>query len=394
MEKTNIPACMSRLKEYKTVFLLWMATGALYGIIKFLIGKYNNYKIYEGVFGHAVGGSSLYASYPEYYDSNHYGILFSLVIAPFSMLPHWAGIVLWIMGNTALLYYAIRQLPLTRRQKIFVYWFAYCELMTAQGVQQFNISICAIILLTFVLIEKKRDFWAACILVAGTFIKLYPVVGFAFFFFSRRKMTLIFSSLFWAVLFFFLPVLYTPGVDYMVSQYVEWFHSLMLKNGENMFAVSQNISLLGLVRKVSGSAAYSDLWLIVPGLILFCLSYLRVSQYRYLRFRLMMLAHVLLFVVLFSTGSEASGYVLVMTGVALWYLSTPSTHRRYNRWLLVVTLVVVSISTTELVPPFIRKYVIIPYVLKVWPCILVWFTVCYDMCFRDFGARLRNKPKL
>ncbi|MDR1879383.1 MAG: DUF2029 domain-containing protein [Tannerellaceae bacterium] len=388
MEKTKISARLSRLEEYRTVFLLWMASAALYGCIKFLIGKYNNYKIYEGVFGHAAGGTSLYASYPEYYDTNHYGILFSLVIAPFSLLPHWAGIVLWIMGNTAFLFYAVRQLPLTRRQKLFVYWFAFCELMTTQGVQQFNISICAIILLTFVLIEKRRDFWAACFLVGGTFIKLYPVVGFAFFFFSRRKTALLLSALFWAVLFFFLPVIYTPGIDYVTSQYVEWFHSLMLKNGENLFAASQNISLLGLVRKVSGSAAYSDLWLIVPGLALFCLSYLRVSQYKHLRFRLMMLAHVLLFVVLFSTGSEANSYVIVMAGVAIWYLSSPSAHRRYNRWLLVVTLIVVGISTTELVPAFIRRQFINPYVLKVWPCVLVWLTVCYEMCFLDFRQRL------
>ena len=35
----------------------------------------------------------------------------------------------------------------------------------------------------------------------------------------------------------------------------------------NMFADPQNISLLGVVRKISRNPDYSDMWLIIPGLI-------------------------------------------------------------------------------------------------------------------------------
>ncbi len=100
-----------------------------------------------------------------------------------------------------------------------------------------------------------------------------------------------------------------------------------------MFAISQNISLLGIVRKLTGCSLYSDLWLIIPGLILFFIPYFRIQQYKYLRFRLMLLANVLLYVVLFSTGSEASGYITLMIGVAIWYICSPSVHKRYNRYL-------------------------------------------------------------
>lgn len=144
-------------REPRTVFGVWMLTGVIFAIVKLLIGKYNNYKIFEGVYWHAIEGLTLYGDhYPEYYDSNHYGVLFSLIIAPFALLPEWLGMILWIAGNTALLFYAISRLPLSSTPKIIIYWYSYCELMTAQGVQQFNISVAAFILLSFVLILEKR----------------------------------------------------------------------------------------------------------------------------------------------------------------------------------------------------------------------------------------------
>ncbi len=331
---------------------------------------------------------SLYTQYPdEYGDVNHYGILFSLIIAPFAMLPDWLGIVFWVVANTVLLYFAIRQLPLNHIQKVIIYWFSYCELMTAQGMQQFNISIAAFIILTFVFIHKNKDFWAAGIIVLGTLVKIYPIAGLAFFFFSKHKIRFVLSLIFWSVILFLLPAIYTSGIDYVISQYLEWFNSLNGKNLENMFASAQNVSLLGVVRKISGNPIYSDLWLIIPGLILFFIPYLRINQYKHLNFQLMLLANVLLFIVLFSTGTEASGYVIAMIGVAIWYICSPSVHKKYNYWLFIITLIIVSISTTEIVPSFIRSGFIRPYVFKAWPCIVVWLTICYEMIFFDFKQK-------
>lgn len=376
-----------KLREYKTILLLWSLTGVVYGLVKFFIGKYNNYKIFKGVYWHTIDNLSLYQEYPlSYYDKNHYGIIFSVIIAPFAVLPDWLGIVLWIVANTIFLFYALKQLPLTKPQKIFIYWFSYIELMTAQSVQQFNISVVAMIVLSFALIEKKKDFWAACIIILGTLIKIYPIVGLAFFFFSKKKAVFFFSCCFWAVVFFLLPALYTAGgLDYVISQYIEWFETLVQKNDKNVFALSQNVSLLGVARKISGNPYYSDLLLIIPGLVLFFIPYLRINQYKHLRFRLMLLANVLLFVVLFSTGTEASGYIIAMVGVAIWYICSPSVHKRYNKYLMIATLIIVALSTTEIVPSFIRNEFIRPYALKAWPCIIVWLTICYELIFLKFG---------
>lgn len=379
------------LKKDKTIFFVWTITAVIYALVKLFIGKYNNYKIFKGVFWHTIEGLPLYEHYhSEYGDCNHYGILFSLIIAPFAVLPDWLGIILWIVVNTAILFYAIRQLPLSHNQKVFIYWFSYVELMTAQGMQQFNISVATIIILSYVFISKKKDFWAACIIIFGTLIKIYPIVGLAFFFFSKQKIKLVASLFFWLAVWFFLPVLYTPGLDYVVSQYVDWFNELLVKDGDNMFALSQNVSLLGMVRKISMCPDYSDLWLIIPGLILFFIPYLRFSQFKNLNFQLMLLANVLMFTVLFSTGSEACSYVIAMIGVAIWYIVSPSPYKKYNYYLLIITLIIVSVSTTEIVPSFIRSGFIRPYVFKAWPCVVVWFTICYEMIFLDFKHQKFN----
>ena len=44
-----------------------MSSGLIYAIVKLLIGKYNNYKIFENVFPHVINGLPLYVEYPTEY---------------------------------------------------------------------------------------------------------------------------------------------------------------------------------------------------------------------------------------------------------------------------------------------------------------------------------------
>ena len=111
----------------RTVFWIWMSSGLIYAIVKLLIGKYNNYKIFENVFPHVINGLHLYVEYPtEYYDVNHYGPIFALVIAPFSILPEWLGMIFWILMNTYFLFFKtqIASCIFLRFLGMFVFGFA------------------------------------------------------------------------------------------------------------------------------------------------------------------------------------------------------------------------------------------------------------------------------
>ena len=375
--------------NYRSLLILWCSTAVIYAVVKMAIGKFNNYKIFENVYFHAREGIGLYGDhFAEYYDSNHYGIIFSAIIAPFALLPQWIGVILWIIANTMLLFYAIKKLPLNFSQKRFIYLFSFIELLTAQSMQQFNISVAAFIILTFVWIEEKKDFWAAFLIILGTLVKLYPIVGLAFFFFSKNKVKFILSLMFWAVVLFCLPILYTPGPEYVVSQYFDWFERLQIKNEINKFAIPQNISLLGIVRKISGNGDYSDLWLLVPGVIMFLIPYLRIKDYSKLSFRMSFLANVLLFMVLFSTGSEGSGYITAMIGIALWYIVSPSKNKKSQFLFMMVAMIIVALCSTEIVPKTIRVNFITKYVIKAWPCTVAWLILMYEMIFSKYENKL------
>ena len=371
------------LTDPRTLFWVWMII-AVTGMTRYGHGRENNYLIFKQVFWHVIHQLPLFVHYPaEYFDLNHYGPVFSLVIAPFAVLPTWIGMLLWLVALTLLLFFTVRRNVFTEYQQIFIYWFCAHELLNGVQMQQFNIAIAAIILISYCCIEKEKDFWAAFAIMLGTFVKLYGIVGLAFFFFSRHKGKFVLSLLFWAVIMFVAPMIISSP-EYIIGQYHDWYVELVQKNSDNMFSQGTNISLLGLVRKISGCATYSDLWLIIPGMIAFALPYLRFNQYLNQAFRQTILASTLMFVVLFSTGSENSSYITPVIGVVIWYTAAPWERSKWDIALMVYVFFFCTMAHSDLMPRFIRDEWMRPYGLKALPVVIVWFKLCYEICTKDY----------
>ena len=370
------------LSDRRVLLGIWTLL-SLVGMLK-LHRSHNNFLIFKGVYWHTVNGTSLYAAYPsEYSDVNHYGPLFSLIIAPFALLPEWAGMLLWLLFLSGWLFAAIYWSGLRKSQQVYIYWFCGFTLLTALFMQQFNIAIAAIILSSFFLIEKEHEGWAAFFIVLGTLVKLYGIVGLAFFLFSRHKLRLTLWLAVWSVILFLAPMAISSP-DYIIGQYHEWFTCLVEKNTHNLNSFAQNISLLGFVRRTTGHADYSDLWLIIPGMALFALPYLRFSQYKNLAFRETILASVLLFVILFSTGSEASGYVIALLGVCIWYTAAPWKRGKWAIALMVFVFILSGMGNCDLIPKTIRHDYIQTYALRALPISIVWLWLCYELCTKDY----------
>ncbi len=370
------------LSDRRVLLGIWTLL-SLVGMLK-LHRSHNNFLIFKGVYWHTVNGTSLYAAYPsEYSDVNHYGPLFSLIIAPFALLPEWAGMLLWLLFLSGWLFAAIYWSGLRKSQQVYIYWFCGFTLLTALFMQQFNIAIAAIILSSFFLIEKEHEGWAAFFIVLGTLVKLYGIVGLAFFLFSRHKLRLTLWLAVWSVILFLAPMAISSP-DYVIGQYHEWFTCLVEKNTHNLNSFAQNISLLGFVRRTTGHADYSDLWLIIPGMTLFALPYLRFSQYKNLAFRETILASVLLFVILFSTGSEASGYVIALLGVCIWYTAAPWKRGKWAIALMVFVFILSGMGNCDLIPKTIRHDYIQTYALRAFPISIVWLWLCYELCTKDY----------
>ena len=370
------------LHDRRFLFGLWMII-AIFGMLK-LHRWDNNFLIFRGVFWHTLHNTSLYAAYPqEYTDINHYGPLFSLIIAPFAAIPEWLGMLGWLIFLVAWLFVTIRLSGLSHHQQVFIFWFCAETLTTAVFMQQFNIAIAAIIISSFFLIEREHDFWAAFFIMLGTLVKLYGIVGLAFFFFSKHKGKFILSLVFWAIVLFCVPMLISSP-EYIITQHKEWIKCLIGKDTENIYSTKQNISLLGMIRRFSGNMSYSDLWLIIPALILFALPYLRKKQWGYLAFRETYLASVLLFVILFSTGSENSGYIIALTGACIWYTAAPWKRSHWDILLMVIVFLLSGMGNSDIWPKALRKGIVEPYTLRALPISILWLKLCWEMMTRKY----------
>lgn len=370
----------------KVVFGLWCLLLIGVCLKGYFRPIHNNYLIFKYTYFHAIDGLNLYDLYPtEHQDSNHYGPLFSLLFAPFALLPNYVGMVLWQICNTFFLYFAIKQIPLDQTRVNAIYWIVAHELLTAMFSVQFNISIAAIIVLAFVYIEKGKNIWATFFIALGTFVKLYGIVGLAFFFFVKRKLNFLVWMLIWSVVLFLLPMLISSP-DFVIGSYKSWFLSLMEKQQQNASLTSrQDVSIMGIVRTVFQDASIPNWPFLLVGIILFCLPYLRVKIHKIFSFRLLYLASTLIFTVIFSNSSESPTYIIAFVGVAIWFVLLESPRKGHYIALFVFAMLLTSFSPSDLFPKFIREQYVIRYNLKALPCVLIWATLFCQQLFGRFN---------
>jgi hypothetical protein len=379
------------LKKYpiafKPVCLLWLAVSVAMWGFKYFNNRYNNYLIFKYVYYHTIAHKNLYNFYPlEYGDSNHYGPVFSVIIAPFALLPDAVGLLLWNLLNAGLLLWAISLLPISNRQKTFVALLSSLEFAAAEHYIQFNAVITAFIIFSFILVNKEKDHWATLFIALGALIKLYPVIGLAFFMFSRHKKRFILSGLFWLALFFVLPMLISSR-QFVLQSYADWYASLHEKVGLNIdFTSSQDISVMGTVRRLTHNVNLPNLPFVIIGAVIFAVPLFRFSQHHSMSFKLCTLAAALLTVVLFSSGSEHPTYIIAAVGAMLWLMLQEKPFAGYHLVLLILFLLITGLGPTDAFPKTIRHEYINTYVMKAWPCILIWVTLSWQLWLKNFTA--------
>ena len=365
--------------NFKIISILFILVAIIAATKQYWIQSYNNYLIFKYVFFHTIAQSSLYESYPNFYhDHNHYGPLFSIVIAPFALLPDFVGTILWNAANSLFLIIAVYNLKLSNFKKSLILWISLHEFLTSSLSYQFNPSIAAIIILTLLLIERKQDFWAAFLIIFGTFIKLYGIVGLAFFFFSEKKLQFCLSLIFWSLVLFLLPMLISTP-EFIIQSYKDWFERLLEKNSENIYKSNmQDISLMGMLRKIFNYPNLSNLPVIVTGLIVFALPYLKINLYNNQHYRYLLLSSVLIFTVIFSTASESPTYIIAFMGIVIWF-STKEKPSGIDYALIIFAILLTSLSPSDLFPKSLRENFIKPYALKALPCFLIWLKIIWEM---------------
>lgn len=370
------------LKDFRFVAAVYIVVALVSCTVKCLMSKGDPgvYPIYRQAFFNFIEMKDLYLEYPGI-DYFLYTPTFPILIAPFAVLPMGLGAVLWSIANLIPFLIAIKLLPLSEFRKVLVAWLVFMPVLNNLQHFQSNVIVCALIMLAFISFERKKPLWAALCLALGFFIKIY-VIGFAviFLFYPQKTKFLIYLVLSFAM-FLVLPLLIVPH-EHFLFLYERWIEALNLDT-------SSNINFMGILNGWFNIyihevhiQLFSLLYLILPLFLFF--------RYRELKFRLLYMGLLLIWVVIFSHKAESPSYVIAVTGTALWFTAQEE-FKLEHILLIAFMLLFTCLSSTDIFPRLFRKFFITPYGIKAIPCIVIFFVCIYQLL--NFTLNKKQKRK-
>ena len=374
------------LENNNQVAFIWFGLVFLTLLSAVLNHSLNNFIIFKQSFFHLQQKLNLYSIYPnEYWDHYYYSPTFAIFVAPFALIPSLVAPFAWGLFDAGVLYYAIRKLPIRSFYQNGVLLLSVNEMMNASGNLQSNGLIAGLIILSFVFLLKQKEHSATLSLLVGFFIKLYGIVGLAFFFFSKQKSKYILYLLFWTIILVLLP-LFITSPEFLLQSYKDWFASLSVKSNfdltRDMYTNMVDVSIQGMIKRVFHLPTLNKFYFIIPGLILFASQYTNIKNFNHLVYQLYVLCSVMLFLIIFNTGSESPTYIIGVVPICLWYVLQ-------RKSILVNTVFIIAIffssfSYSDLFTPWLRTYIMIPYALKVVGCFLIWVVILIQIHTKQF----------
>lgn len=383
-------ALLYRIIENKRALLLLFALVAIFASLQayfadlktfepdgVLYTTYNNYVIFRQSFFHLVQHKDLYILYEkEQWDLYKYSPAFALAFGFFALLPDVAGLTLWNLANSLTLVFAVYYLPeISQRNKGFFLFFIFFEMLTSLQNEQSNGLIAGLLILAFGLLERDKYWLAALCIVGVGFIKPFGIVALALYLLYPNKVRLTYTTAAWVVFFTFVPLLAVRW-EQLLFLYKSWANLLA-----NDHSASEGLSVASWLKTWFGWNVDKTLVTAV-GVVLFCLPLLRIKAYQNYTFRLLLLASVLVWVVIFNHKAESPTFIIAASGVALWYVGqVPKTE---NVVLLLLAFLFTVLAATDAFPRWIQNDYFQPYVIKAVPCILVWGKITFDLVSMNF----------
>jgi hypothetical protein len=346
----------------------------------------NNFIIFKQSFFHLKNHTNLYVEYlNEYKDHYYYSPSFAVLVTPFVFLPKILAPFVWGFFDAWVLFYAIRKLPIQSKYQNFILILSANEMMNATANLQSNGIMAATIILAFVYLLKQKQSASALMMLVGFFIKLYSITGLAFFFFSKQKIKFILYFIFWSVVIFCLPLIIVSPAN-LIQCYRDWFAALSLKSNFDLTVpMHQNmvdITLQGMVKRIFDLPNLNKWLFILPALIIFGAQYLFYQYFKNPVYQLYILCSVLLFIIVFNTGTESPTFIIGVPAICLWYCLQHKT--KWINTIFVVSIFLSSFSYSDIFTPWFRTHVMMPYALKALGCFIVWLTIAFQIYTKQF----------
>lgn len=340
---------------------------------------YNNYRIFKFSFYHLVQGRDIYQLFPDdHWDLYKYSPAFALCFGLLSWMPDVIGLVLWNLINSLCLFWGIKLLPgISDIKKSWLLLFCLLEMLLSIQNTQSNGLMAGLIVLAFALAEKQKYALSTLCVVFSFYIKLYGAIAFLLYLFYPGKGKIAGWSIFWMVFFALVPLI-VVSPHQLGFLYQSWGHLLADDR-----SASIGLSVMGLMESWWQSTSSKNV-VTLAGLILLLIPSIRVSQYKDLSWRLLYLASVLIWMVIFNHKAESPTFIIVMSGIGIWYFSQQPTTT--NIILLILSFLLITMSVSDLVPSGVRNGFIRPYGIKAVMGIVIWAKVWYEQLFRKQAA--------
>jgi hypothetical protein len=346
---------------------------------------YNNYQIYVKSFDHLREHKDLYIFYPsEYRDLYKYTPSFAVFFSVFSFLPVWLGLALWNLLNALILFAAVYFLPgWSRSSKGLFCILVLIELITSMQNEQSNGLIAGLLIYAFGYFERKQIAMACFCIVLSAFIKIFGVLALLLCLFYPRKWKMAAYTILWSCIFLILPLIFIS-----MTEYINVFSSYqnMLRNDHGQ---SYGESVMAWLNSWSGLEI--NKWIVVlSGLLILLLPYLRLNKFADYSYRILNLASLLIWIIIFNHKAESPGFIIAMCGVAIWFINS----KKNNLDIVLLSFVIIFtvLSPTDLFPRSLLEPYVKAYHLKVFPCILVWIKIIYELITFDNSETKNPSP--
>lgn len=325
----------------------------------------NNFEIFRASWDNLLAGRDLYAPSARHHDFFKYAPTFALLFAPLAVLPFWLGVLLWNSLNAGALYWGLGR-ALTPEQAFVARAIVFVDTVGAMQNVQSNALVAGLMIVAFVELDRRGELRAVLAVAVATMVKVFPLVAATFAVFRPYRLPRFALWLFAVGTFLLLaPLIVLPPGD-LLGQYRSWMAISKLDALDRGYSVMKQLHLWLDFTGPNWPVQLAGVAILVAPLI-------RFANWGNPRFRLLYLASVLMFCVLFNHKAESPSFIIAVAGIAVWF--TVSARDRIAWTVLAIVVVGTVLSSSDVMPVAIQRNVFDPYRLKTVPVCFAWLVV-------------------
>jgi hypothetical protein len=322
----------------------------------------NNFEIFRTAWYDLLADRDLYAPSDRHFDFFKYSPSFALLFAPFAVVPFGVGVLLWNAANAGALYWSLGRV-LTSDQALAARTIVFMDTVGAMQNVQSNALVAGLMILAFAELERRQEFRAALAVTLGTLIKLFPIIAATFAIFRPWRLArfALFSLV--ASLVLIAAPLIVVSPDVLLGEYRSWMAIQRIDAMTRGYSVMEQLHVwLGV--------DWPNWPVQLVGAVILLSPLIRISYWGQQHFRLLYLASVLMFCVIFNHKAESPTFVVAVAGVAIWFVT--SARDRVAWAVLALVIVGTVLSSSDAMPKALQGKIFEPYRVKTIPVLVVW----------------------